>query len=1766
MPRTPCFLDGNGAVARWMFPALFILGLALLRSRVDALIIPTDGGITVADLLATQGILPQGVVDLKQLSTGPVTTALPISPLAMHGRGNSLPESLMAIKLPTFARRMPPPPIPMGPSPPLPPSENPYTALDFAALISSFSLGVPVIGLAPGQHLTVAYLGLDATEVDSPMGSYIYYTGAALIDLFPILLFNVPTEATLTLQNVTFLLNRLELYHFLRYLATSTSAWPYTETVTIREGVIQIGQLTTTARVTSGPSNSSSPSRVSAGGLVHWSDVTLTCPGYGLQGTFAAAAAAVVTDGGRQLRQSGLAAMIGSMTSGALFLSVAADVALPTDGSWQPVLLPAKVLTVLLGKPERNTTIDLAGVERAWYTSSEHNSSSSIAEAVQMSDLTLINLPYTTSPTKMTSLLALSLQSFGIARFNSSSSVAQLVLKRCTIVIPDQEIAFLERVLLSKRTSAGASPSVEKLATLFAVLNAKGTPSDIPGASLFVSELRLGTQVSLLNCTLLSASYYSALPGARPLLPQSLLWLPEVLHGDAATAAQWGPLGLGFAEGLQDALSNLSMACGPLPSRSPVTFITRPDDQSVPQLLPPPAKASTIRITSGDMPAFAGRCIVEGYLHELEGNRIFSNLQGAIGHVELLQPITLRGLVLYNLAPGGMYPFVASAAPNATNYGTSGGSNNSQGAPLVAPQLNGPDAAWTNSSLPLWFFSFTRNPSSAQAQASQQQAQADMLFLENVILVVPELEWRALVAALLLQHGGLGAATEQHGRRLSAMTLEEQGSPLPGPPPYGRRPQIPAPSLRRLAADEQLGPPGYVSNGVLLQPAADGGVVLQSAPLPPPLPWPPQPSSPPPPRPPQLPQLPRPPQPPPPRRPFPPSSPPARPSTSPSPPIPSYPPPSPFYTDTTYAALLDFAAASQVASYNYSAGVLVLAVARHYGWIGTNVTVTYEMPVDAPSGAKLLSYPSPISLPYQVLADMDINVSMPTPPPANKAVDELLANPPPPPIPVPPLLQLTRGSSDPSSAAVGSREPPISPSPFQVVPTSSSGPVDNEGHRHRPYWLAPVVGSLVALLSLLLLLILARKGLALTATKQQHQRPAVSPGGTDDIPLVRVVCNSEESDVLGCKALRSDADCKGGVTGSSSRRTTTLDTSDSSSFLPTVSATTEHELVTRSVPAVAYGTPAAGRGLGRRPSATDELLLKQKRHCVVSLKPYHVASYCTLVATTATTTASTSVGEQSMRLQQQQQQGKELLGDCNDGSKTCELSVAGAQGNGQQGVKSLLQSMQAYYSCLQVPATLSGTQLDEEECAHRQRYPQPASAGSQDVHDDSSRTTSSHVSVSMTDLPPADVPLEVREEVRAVKADLWDPDLTFCGVIGRGTSGVVYRGLWRGLRVAIKTLVTSVATIAGPRGFTKQCAILESAISMSLYHPNIVATYKYDIKPLVQKPTPATTSPSTSSGSSMAPSAATSGTGSDAEGTADVFKLYIVQEFCNAGTLRRALEYGMAGSVRAGGLLRLLALRLALDVAQGMRHIHGCRVVHGDLKPDNVLLVSGPRVSSDVDDADNTAPSSAGGTAAAAVAAGAEDAPHTNNSSRGHSVGKSGMAAVMQQQQQLQQLQLTAKVADFGLSLPLPEGATHASQRFQGTPAYMAPEVATDGQVSPRADVWSFGLLLLELYYGCMLLDLSTVQMAAAATAAAGGGAGEAVLQSDGHASSSCSCPKQEQQPLHQVLIKDMLTSGHQSYAELVAACLAVDPHSRLGFGDIVRQLEQELLSAGSDM
>ncbi|XP_019427291.1 PREDICTED: receptor-like serine/threonine-protein kinase At4g25390 [Lupinus angustifolius] len=56
-----------------------------------------------------------------------------------------------------------------------------------------------------------------------------------------------------------------------------------------------------------------------------------------------------------------------------------------------------------------------------------------------------------------------------------------------------------------------------------------------------------------------------------------------------------------------------------------------------------------------------------------------------------------------------------------------------------------------------------------------------------------------------------------------------------------------------------------------------------------------------------------------------------------------------------------------------------------------------------------------------------------------------------------------------------------------------------------------------------------------------------------------------------------------------------------------------------------------------------------------------------------------------------------------------------------------------------------------------------------------------------------------------------------------------------------------------------------------------------------------------------------------------------------------------------------------------------------------------------------------------------------------------------------------AKVADFGFAKLIPEGVTHVTTRVKGTLGYLAPEYAMWGKVSESCDVYSFGILLIEI-------------------------------------------------------------------------------------------------------
>eukprot|EP00253_Pinus_taeda_P019505 PITA_19505 len=58
------------------------------------------------------------------------------------------------------------------------------------------------------------------------------------------------------------------------------------------------------------------------------------------------------------------------------------------------------------------------------------------------------------------------------------------------------------------------------------------------------------------------------------------------------------------------------------------------------------------------------------------------------------------------------------------------------------------------------------------------------------------------------------------------------------------------------------------------------------------------------------------------------------------------------------------------------------------------------------------------------------------------------------------------------------------------------------------------------------------------------------------------------------------------------------------------------------------------------------------------------------------------------------------------------------------------------------------------------------------------------------------------------------------------------------------------------------------------------------------------------------------------------------------------------------------------------------------------------------------------------------------------------------------------KIADFGLARFFAEDQSHVSTRVAGTLGYMAPEYALRGQLTEKADAFSFGVLLLEIISG----------------------------------------------------------------------------------------------------
>ncbi|KAK8371184.1 hypothetical protein V6Z12_A01G228200 [Gossypium hirsutum] len=134
----------------------------------------------------------------------------------------------------------------------------------------------------------------------------------------------------------------------------------------------------------------------------------------------------------------------------------------------------------------------------------------------------------------------------------------------------------------------------------------------------------------------------------------------------------------------------------------------------------------------------------------------------------------------------------------------------------------------------------------------------------------------------------------------------------------------------------------------------------------------------------------------------------------------------------------------------------------------------------------------------------------------------------------------------------------------------------------------------------------------------------------------------------------------------------------------------------------------------------------------------------------------------------------------------------------------------------------------------------------------------------------------------------------------------------------------------------------------------------------------------------------------------------LVYEYMSQGALSKHLFHWK--SLKLEPLSWKRRLNIALDVARGMEYLHTLAhqsFIHRDLKSSNILLGDDFR----------------------------------------------------------------AKVADFGLVKLAPDGEKSVVTRLAGTFGYLAPEYAVTGKITTKADVFSFGVVLMELLTGLMALD-----------------------------------------------------------------------------------------------
>ncbi|KAL9677300.1 hypothetical protein QQ045_005528 [Rhodiola kirilowii] len=136
-----------------------------------------------------------------------------------------------------------------------------------------------------------------------------------------------------------------------------------------------------------------------------------------------------------------------------------------------------------------------------------------------------------------------------------------------------------------------------------------------------------------------------------------------------------------------------------------------------------------------------------------------------------------------------------------------------------------------------------------------------------------------------------------------------------------------------------------------------------------------------------------------------------------------------------------------------------------------------------------------------------------------------------------------------------------------------------------------------------------------------------------------------------------------------------------------------------------------------------------------------------------------------------------------------------------------------------------------------------------------------------------------------------------------------------------------------------------------------------------------------------------------------------------------------------------------------------------------------------------------------------------------------------------------AKLSDFGLARDGPTGDnTHVSTRVIGTRGYAAPEYVATGHLTPKSDVFSFGVVLLELLSGRRALDEDKL-----------GSAGDSLVD---WAKPFLNDNRRVLRIMDVRLGGQYSKKGAQAMAALAVQCLHIDPKNRPPMSDVLAALD----------